>query len=316
MKAQAKARDWPTEILSRDDFYYARSEREALARDVHPLLRTRGVPGTHEIELLLSVLAAVPQASERLAVTYPRFDKGRDTRLPPSRWPRISKRPALVIVEGWALGIRPQPLTALARPINALERDEDPDGAWRRWVNKQLRGYQPLWRKFDALIVLQAPNWDIVRRWRGEQEQELLARHAPLAMDAAALERFLAHFERLSRHALATLPALADQSTMKLTFMFTRHSVIVPSSLVTALISLTQALLMFFTDSAAFFRPPCTASSTLLLDEALISMTLATDMASTSGGIVQAARRSPAPEARVWSALARGSKAHCKITSR
>ncbi|HXD35173.1 MAG TPA: kinase [Rhodanobacter sp.] len=210
MQAQAKARGWATEVLSLDDFYYARSEREALARDVHPLLRSRGVPGTHEIELLLSVLAAVPQASDRLAVTHPRFDKGRDTRLPPSRWPRITKRPVLVIVEGWALGIRPQPLTALARPINALEYDEDPDGTWRRWVNKQLRGYQPLWRKFDALIVLQAPNWDIVRRWRGEQEEELLARHAPLAMDAAAMARFLMHFERLSRHALATLPALAD----------------------------------------------------------------------------------------------------------
>jgi D-glycerate 3-kinase len=210
MKAQAKARGWATEVLSLDDFYYARSEREALARDVHPLLRSRGVPGTHEIELLLSVLAAVPQASDRLAVTHPRFDKGRDTRLPPSRWPRITKRPALVIVEGWALGIRPQPLSALARPINALERDEDPDGTWRHWVNKQLRGYQPLWRKFDALIVLQAPNWDIVRRWRGEQEEELVARHAPLAMDAASMGRFLMHFERLSRHALATLPALAD----------------------------------------------------------------------------------------------------------
>ncbi len=210
MKAQAKARGWATEILSLDDFYYARSEREALARDVHPLLRTRGVPGTHEIELLLSVLAAVPQASERLAVTHPRFDKGRDTRLPPSRWPRITKRPKLVIVEGWALGIRPQPPPALTQPINALECDKDPDGTWRRWVNKQLRGYQPLWRKFDALIVLQAPSWEIVRRWRGEQERELLARRAPLAMDTATLDRFLMHFERLSRHALATLPALAD----------------------------------------------------------------------------------------------------------
>jgi D-glycerate 3-kinase len=210
MKAQAKARGWATEVLSLDDFYYARSEREALARDVHPLLRTRGVPGTHEIELLLSVLAAVPQASDRLAVTYPRFDKGRDTRLPPSRWPRITQRPELVIVEGWALGIRPQSPGALTRPINALERDEDPDGTWRRWVNMQLRSYQPLWRKFDALIVLQAPNWDIVRRWRGEQEHELLARHAPLAMDAATMKHFLMHFERLSRHALATLPILAD----------------------------------------------------------------------------------------------------------
>jgi D-glycerate 3-kinase len=210
MKAQAEARGWPTEVLALDDFYYARSDREALARDVHPLLRTRGVPGTHEIELMMSVLAALPHASDKLPVSHPRFDKGRDTRFPPSRWPRTTRPPRLVIVEGWALGIRPQLQAALTRPINELERTEDPDGSWRHWVNKQLRGYQPLWRKFDALIVLQAPNCEIVRRWRGEQEQELLARHAPLAMDATAMERFLAHFERLSRHALATLPALAD----------------------------------------------------------------------------------------------------------
>jgi Predicted kinase len=210
MKAQAEARGWPTEVLALDDFYYARSDREALARDVHPLLRTRGVPGTHEIELMMSVLAALPHASDKLPVSHPRFDKGRDTRFPPSRWPRTTRPPRLVIVEGWALGIRPQLQVALARPVNELERTEDPDGSWRHWVNKQLRGYQPLWRKFDALIVLQAPSWEIVRRWRGEQEQDLLARHAPLAMGATAMGRFLAHFERLSRHALATLPALAD----------------------------------------------------------------------------------------------------------
>jgi D-glycerate 3-kinase len=210
MKLQAEARGWATEVLSLDDFYYSRSDREALAHQVHPLLRSRGVPGTHEIELLLSVLAALPHASDKLPVTHPRFDKGRDTRIPPSRWPRVTRPPKLVIVEGWALGIRPQLQATLDVPVNELERTEDADGSWRHWVNKQLRGYQPLWRKFDALIVLQAPSWEIVRDWRGEQEQELLARHAPLAMDAVAMKQFLAHFERLSRHALATLPALAD----------------------------------------------------------------------------------------------------------
>ncbi|MEW5836134.1 MAG: kinase [Pseudomonadota bacterium] len=210
IRTQAESRGIPTEVLSLDDFYYSRSDRELMAREIHPLLRTRGVPGTHEIELLMSVLAGLPKASDKLPVPYPRFDKGRDTRLPPSRWPKVTRPPKLVILEGWALGIRPQTAAALATPVNALERNEDPDGAWRRWVNKQLRGYQPLWRKLDALIVLQAPNWDVVRRWRSEQEQMLIARHAPLAMDDKAMERFLAHFERLSRHALATLPQLAD----------------------------------------------------------------------------------------------------------
>lgn len=210
MKAQAESRGWHTEVLSLDDFYYSRSDREALGQQIHPLLRTRGVPGTHEIELLMSVLAALPKASEKLPVAHPRFDKGRDTRMPPSRWPLATRPPQLIIVEGWALGIRPQTVAGLASPINELERIEDAEGIWRSWVNKQLRGYQPLWRKFDALIVLLAPSWGIVQRWRSEQEQDLLARHAPLAMDAAALRRFLAHYERLSRHALATLPAIAD----------------------------------------------------------------------------------------------------------
>lgn len=210
IKTQAEARGIPTEVLSLDDFYYSRAEREMLAKEVHPLLRTRGVPGTHEIELLLSVLVGLRKASDKLPVPYPRFDKGRDTRLPPSRWPKVTRPPKLIILEGWALGIRPQSAAALNAPVNELERKEDPDGTWRRWVNKQLRGYQPLWRKLDALIVLQAPNWDVVRRWRSEQEEALIARHAPLAMDAKAMERFLAHFERLSRHALATLPQLAD----------------------------------------------------------------------------------------------------------
>lgn len=210
MKVQADARGWPSEVLSLDDFYYSRSEREALAHQIHPLLRTRGVPGTHEIELLLSVLAALPHASDKLPVSHPRFDKGRDTRMPPSKWANVTKPPKLVILEGWAIGLRPQTLATLDEPVNALERDEDPDGVWRHWVNKQLRGYQPLWRKLDVLVVLQAPNWEIVRKWRSEQEEELLARHAPLAMDAETMVRFLAHFERLSRHALATLPDLAD----------------------------------------------------------------------------------------------------------
>jgi len=212
IKSQAEARGWPTEVLALDDFYYSRSDREVMAQQIHPLLRTRGVPGTHEIELMLSVLAALPKASDKLPVSWPRFDKGRDTRVAPSRWPRVTRPPKLVLVEGWALGLRPQLQAALETPVNELERIEDPDGSWRHWVNKQLRGYQPLWRKLDALIVLQAPNWDVVRRWRTEQERELLARNAPLAMDATTMARFLAHFERLSRHALATLPALADSS--------------------------------------------------------------------------------------------------------
>src|SRR4051812_33755031 len=50
----ARRRGWSAVSLSLDDVYLTRAERESLARAVHPLLRTRGVPGTHDLTLLAS----------------------------------------------------------------------------------------------------------------------------------------------------------------------------------------------------------------------------------------------------------------------
>ncbi|MBN8728590.1 MAG: kinase [Xanthomonadales bacterium] len=198
-------------VLTLDDFYLTRDARQRLAREVHPLLATRGVPGTHEIELLGEVLAALPAASPARPVRVPRFDKGRDTRLPPSRWRRVERPPDIMLLEGWCVGVPPQPAAALATPCNTLEREEDADGRWRRWVNAQLAGpYASLWRELEGLIVLQAPGFEVVRGWRAEQERPRLAQAAPHALDDATLERFLMHYERLGRHALRSLPARAD----------------------------------------------------------------------------------------------------------
>ena len=47
--------------------------------------------------------------------------------------------------------------------------------------------------------------------WRLEQEQALQAAQPGRAgMDPARLARFIQHYERVSRHALRTLPHLAD----------------------------------------------------------------------------------------------------------
>jgi D-glycerate 3-kinase len=197
--------------LSIDDFYFGRAARLRLARDVHPLLATRGVPGTHDIGLLLQTLAALQTASAEAPARVPRFDKGRDTRLPPSLWRRVARAPHLIILEGWCVGVPAQSATALRRPLNRLEREEDRDARWRGWVNMQLaRHYAPLWQRLDRLLMLQAPDYAIVTRWRDEQERVLRARAAPRAMSPTALRRFLMYYERLSRQALRTLPAIAD----------------------------------------------------------------------------------------------------------
>jgi D-glycerate 3-kinase len=207
----ARGRGIDTLVVSLDDFYLGRRDRAALARTSHPLFATRGVPGTHDVALLASTLRAIANASPTKPAMLPRFDKGRDTRVAPSRWRRIVRAPRLVLLEGWCIGVPPQTERALARPVNALECDADRDGAWRNAVNAHLAdGYAALWRSLDALIVLAAPDFAVVERWRDEPERALRKRGAPHAMSRAALARFLMHYERLSRHALRVLRRRAD----------------------------------------------------------------------------------------------------------
>ncbi len=209
--AEARSRGVPTETLALDDFYLGRRARAMLAHDVHPLLATRGVPGTHDIVLLTQTLRALRTASAERPAYIPGFDKGRDTRRPPSRWRRVASPPRLILLEGWCVGVPPQRRSALARATNALERDEDADQRWRGWVNARLAGdYSALWRRLDVLIVLAAPGFAVVRRWRDEPERILRKHGAPRALSPSALRRFLMHYERLSRHALHVLPRLAD----------------------------------------------------------------------------------------------------------
>lgn len=200
-------------VLSLDDVYLTRAQRQRLAADVHPLLATRGPPGTHDVALACEVLDALRAG---LSVRLPRFDKLADDRAPEHEDAAIEGRLDLVVFEGWCLKVPPQAAGELAVPLNALERDEDADGHWRRYCNDALaQTYPALWTRLDALWCLQAPGFDIVPAWRWQQEQRLLA-DAPgrAGMDAAQVERFTQFFERVSRQALRTLPAIAERTLM------------------------------------------------------------------------------------------------------
>jgi D-glycerate 3-kinase len=123
----------------------------------------------------------------------------------------VTAAPRLILIEGWCVAIPAQTRRELDRAVNDLERVEDDDGRWRAWVNAQLASdYARVWLTLDALIVLAAPDFAIVERWRDEPERLLRRRRAPHAMSRTVLRRFLLHYERLSRHALRTLPAIAD----------------------------------------------------------------------------------------------------------
>ena len=196
--------------LSLDDLYLTRQDRERLARDVHPLLRTRGVPGTHDIPLGIRLLDSIGSGKD---VALPRFDKARDDRSPPSEWPVAPADTQVVLLEGWCVGAMPEEEAALQRPVNALESAEDPSGTWRSFVNRALAGpYQPLFDHIDFLVLLAAPGWDVVAAWRMQQEQALRLSGAagPGVMDDAQLIRFISHYERLTRHILDEMPGRAD----------------------------------------------------------------------------------------------------------
>lgn len=200
-------------VLSIDDFYLTKAERAALAESVHPLLATRGVPGTHDMALLrdtLDGLAAL--ATGTMAV--PRFVKAEDDRAPPSQWTEVAAPVDVIILEGWCLGAHAETDAELTAPVNALERDEDAHGLWRRYVNDRLaRDYEPLYPLFDLWVMLAAPDFARVLSWRQEQEEKLSARtggEGAGLMDAARLRRFVAHYERHTRQCLRDLPARVD----------------------------------------------------------------------------------------------------------
>lgn len=193
-------------VLSLDDLYLIRAERQELATRVHSLFATRGVPGTHDVALGLELIAALERGE---AAALPRFDKRRDERVDQADWPRAPEHCEVLILEGWCLGAAPQDVGALARPVNALEAAEDPDGVWRHHVNAALAGpYQALFARIDALVLLAAPGFDVVHGWRMEQEERAVP--AEQRMDGAAIARFIAHYERLTRHILSEMPARAD----------------------------------------------------------------------------------------------------------
>jgi len=196
--------------FSLDDLYLGRAARLDLARRIHPLLATRGVPGTHDPMLGVEVLGALKRGQ---CVALPRFNKAQDDRVPCDSWPIVEPGCELMIFEGWCVGARPQAANDLVEPINRLEAKEDPDGRWRRFVNEALGGpYQQLFGCIDMLALLAAPNWETVLRWRIEQEHELRAAspEGTGVMDDDTIARFVSHFERLTRHILVEMPSRAD----------------------------------------------------------------------------------------------------------
>lgn len=208
--------------FSIDDLYKTYDERVELSETVHPLLRTRGVPGTHDVDLGIEILNSLKNSTEDSVTKIPVFDKSTDDRCQASVWQEWVGPADVIVLEGWCVGADPQTLQQLAEPINELEQERDPNGLWREYVNEQLAGpYHGLFSMLDHLVMLKVPSMDAVFEWRSLQEKKLAERvkyiydtqqpteHLRI-MDEEQIKRFIQHYERLTRHMLEEMPGRAD----------------------------------------------------------------------------------------------------------
>jgi D-glycerate 3-kinase len=200
-------------VMSLDDFYLSGEKRKQLAKEVHPLLATRGVPGTHDITKLSEILTKLKM--QETGFSIPRFNKATDEPFSQEQWTLIEKPIDIIILEGWCWGVKPQTAAQLEVPVNELEYQYDSTGAWRNYVNTQLKkNYEPMYKEMDFWLALQAPSFDCVYKWRLEQEQKLQAKNIDLAnskiMLPAEVLNFTQYFQRLSVQGCKTISQSAD----------------------------------------------------------------------------------------------------------
>ncbi|MFN7178329.1 kinase [Hyphomonas sp.] len=196
----------PAAGLSLDDVYLTRAERSARAARSGPLFAVRGPPGTHDLALLEATITALRAAGPETMTPLHQFDKASDDRSPRGAWRTVRGRPAAIAIEGWMMGVLPDPDAPDTPPINPVEASDDTDRTWRRAQEAELAGpYAALWDRADGFLHILAPDFGCVSAWRLEQEESLMASRGKALTDErrAWVLNFVQYYERLTRRMLA-----------------------------------------------------------------------------------------------------------------
>jgi D-glycerate 3-kinase len=182
--------DLHTITISLDDLYKTHDDLIA-QRDSDPsnkLYRTRGQPGTHDEQLGSKFFADLKAYRGEGSLKIPSFDKsrfnGEGDRAPESDWPTITRKPDVVVFEGWCVGFQPlsdaaiEEKYALARdgklPVNTPAQHQL---AHLLEVNANLRRYCDAFmgpQHFDFFIHIDTDDLRNVYAWRLQQEHKML----------------------------------------------------------------------------------------------------------------------------------------------
>ena len=198
-------------VFSIDDFYKTKAERKKMSKKVHPLFLTRGVPGTHDLNLINRTIKQLKKQRFK-TVLIPKFDKSIDDRSKKNKWQKIKKPPHLIIFEGWCVGAKHQKNTELKKPLNLIERKHDGDLIWRKTVNNSLKNhYKKLFNKIDRLVYLKAPNFNNIFKWRLLQEQKMkLTSKNKKTMSKSQIREFIMFYERITRDMMKNFSRISD----------------------------------------------------------------------------------------------------------
>jgi len=196
--------------ISIDDFYKTRKQRILLSKNKHPLLMTRGVPGTHDINIMLNFFRKI-KVKKFKSLKLPKFNKAVDDRCKQSLWYKIQSKPDVVILEGWCVGAKSQNFRQLRKPINSLERIHDQTFKWRQYVNYQLETkYKKLFNQLDGLLYLRAKNFSLLRRWRLKQEKKLWLKSKNKKnlkiMNKDQVKNFMDTYQRITQQMFKDMP--------------------------------------------------------------------------------------------------------------
>ncbi len=159
--------------ISIDDFYKTRKERINLSKRIHTMLLTRGVPGTHDINMMLSFFKKIKNKKFK-RLKLPIFNKAIDDRYNKKYWYDLKERPDVIIFEGWCVGAKSEKNNTLKKSINSMEKVKDQKLIWRTYVNNQLKSkYKKLYTQLNCLIYLKAKDFSLLQKWRIKQERKL-----------------------------------------------------------------------------------------------------------------------------------------------
>ena len=194
-------------ILSIDDYYLSKNKRNEISKKIHPLLKTRGVPGTHDINKLRRHINNFNK--QKFPISTPKFDKLEDDC---SKTLNKVTSAQILILEGWCCGTSAVEDKYLYKNINKLELNLDKNFVWRKYYNSILKNqYQSVFKMFDITIYLKPPSFAYVLKWRALQEKNnAIKNNQKELMNKKELSFFIQHYEKITKWMIKTMPAKAD----------------------------------------------------------------------------------------------------------